>query len=240
MYSISRMASWENVKKGLNERKTNLVTDVDKVDDIITTINSNIKTYANNAGISDVPDKNVAQDNANTNFNKIIQIELDYKSLLKDLTTNLKGFADNADIRSRLQEIGTLGSDIRNLEVELKNVKQEASTSTTRKESIENPDMNVSWYQGFASSVGFSKPLHQISISILIGFGILLLILSGLMMKEIFGSGSDELYVQSANSDNLFSIFTDSRMYSVLGAITLVIVTLGILSYNGYMGKSTL
>lgn len=236
------MATWNDIRSDLNARKLILddATTPTKIGNITTLINSNIKTFANTAGISSDSTKNQAQVDATTNFNRILDKELEYKELIKELTAQIKIFSGDADITTKLTLIGTLGSDIRNLEVELKNVKQEASTSTTRKESIENPDMNVSWYQGFASSVGFSKPLHQISISILIGFGILLLILSGLMMKEIFGSGSDELYVQSANSDNLFSIFTDSRMYSVLGAITLVIVTLGILSYNGYMGKSTL
>ena len=236
------MATWNDIRSDLNARKLILddATTPTKIGNITTLINSNIKTFANTAGISSDSTKNQAQVDATTNFNRILDKELEYKELIKELTAQIKIFSGDADITTKLTLIGTLGSDIRNLEVELKKVKQEASTSTTRKESIENPDMNVSWYQGFASSVGFSKPLHQISISILIGFGILLLILSGLMMKEIFGSGSDELYVQSANSDNLFSIFTDSRMYSVLGAITLVIVTLGILSYNGYMGKSTL
>ena len=236
------MATWVDIKQALNDRKD--IIDSSTTDTNIETIkmliNANIKTFADNAGISSDSTKNQAQIDANANFNNIIQKELDYKILLKDLTTSVKGFSNDADITSKLQKIGELGNDIRSLELELKTVKQEANTSITRKESIENPDMNVSWYQGFASSVGFSKPLHQISISILIGFGILLLILSGLMMKEIFGPGSEELYVNSANSDNLFSIFTDSRMYSVLGAITLVIVTLGILSYNGYLGKSTL
>jgi hypothetical protein len=131
--------------------------------------------------------------------------------------------------------VGSLSNDIRNLESELVKAKEDSSVSTTRKSAVEYPDTKVSWYQGFSSKVGFSKPLHKISITILIGFGILLLILSGLMMKEVFNTDNVQV-----DHTELFSVFSDSRLYSVLGAITLVLVVLGILSYNGYLGKSNL
>jgi len=233
------MPTWGDVKNGLNERKQRLdvATTGSQVEGIKMAINASIKRFADNAGISTDATKNQAQIDANANFNNLIQKELEYKSLINDLTQSLKGFSNDADIRTRLQEIGTLGNDIRKLELELKNVKQDASTSSTRKTAVDYPDTKVSWYQGFASSVGFSKPLHQFSITVLIGFGILLLILSGLMMKEVFGTGTQE-YLYIVNSQGAYEILQDSRMYSVLGAITLVFVVLGILSYNGYLGKS--
>jgi hypothetical protein len=233
------MPTWGDVKQGLNERKQILdaATTDNQVDGIKATINASIKRFADNAGISTDASKNQAQIDANANFNSLIQKELEYKSLINNLTQSLKGFSNDADIGSRLQTIGTFGNDIRKLELELKNVKQDASTSSTRKEAIDYPDTKVSWYQGFASAVGFSKPLHQFSITVLIGFGILLLILSGLMMKEVFNPGEQD-YSQIVNPEDAYSLLYDSRMYSVLGAITLVFVVLGILSYKGYLGKS--
>jgi hypothetical protein len=233
------MPTWDDVKNGLNERKHRLdaATTDNQVEGIKMAINASIKRFADNAGISTDATKNQAQVDANANFNSLIQKEIEYKSLINDLTRSLKGFSDDADIRTRLQEIGTLGNDIRKLELELKNVKQDASTSSTRKAALDYPDTKVSWYQGFGAAVGFSKPLHQFSITILIGFGILLLILSGLMMKEVFGP-SEMDYSHDINSQGIYSILQDSRMYSVLGALTLVFVVLGILSYKGYLGKS--
>ena len=233
------MPTWDDVKNGLNERKNRLdaATTGNQIEGIKMAINASIKRFADNAGISTDATKNQAQIDANANFNRLIQKDIEYKSLINDLTRSLKGFSNNADIRTRLQTIGTLGNDIRKLELELKNVKQDALTSSTRKEAVDYPDTKVSWYQGFASAVGFSKPLHQFSITILIGFGILLLILSGLMMKEVFGAGQED-YSHIVNSDGVYSLIQDSRMYSVLGALTLVFVVLGILSYNGYLGKS--
>jgi len=236
------MPTWDDIKQSLNERKQRLdeSSSDNQIEGIKMAINASIKRFADNAGISTDATKNQAQIDANSNFNNIIQKEIQYKSLINDLTQSLKGFSDDADIRTRLQTIGQLGNDIRKLEQELNNVKQDASTSMARKESMERPDTKVSWYQGFSSAVGFSKPLHEISITILIGFGLLLLILSGLMTKEIFSPSHEASYTGSANSEGIYAALQDSRMYSVLGSITLVIVVLGILSYHGYLGKSTL
>ena len=234
------MPTWDDVKQSLNERKQRLdaATTNNQIEGIKTAINASIKRFADNAGISTDSTKNQAQIDANANFNRLIQKEIEYKSLINDLTRSLKGFSNDSNISTRLQTIGALGNDIRKLELELKHVKQDASTSSTRKSALDYPDTKVSWYQGFASSVGFSKPLHQFSITLLIGFGILLLILSGLMMKEVFGTGTED-YSHIVDTDGVYAVLQDSRMYSVLGAITLVFVVLGILSYSGYLGKSS-
>ena len=120
------MPTWDDVKNGLNERKNRLdaATTGSQVEGIKMAINASIKRFADNAGISTDATKNQAQIDANANFNSLIQKEIEYKSLINDLTRSLKGFSNDADIRTRLQEIGTLGNDIRKLELELKNVKQ--------------------------------------------------------------------------------------------------------------------
>jgi hypothetical protein len=232
------MPTWDDIKRGLNDRKGQLdsSTTPTQVDNIGNSINTSIKQFADNAGISKDSTRNQAQVDANAAFNSLIQKELDYKNLIQDLTRSLKGFSDNSDIRARLNTIGSLNNDIRNLESELNKVRDDADISITRKEAVENPDKKVSMYQGFASRVGFTKPLHQISIILLIGFGVLLLILSGLIMKEIFNVESGV----NINQYEVFSMFSDSRMYAFIGALILVIVVLGILAYNGYLGKSNL
>lgn len=233
--------TWDDIKRNLNERKVTLdnATNNTAINNIGSQINLYIKEYAYNAGISRNPDNNNAKIKANEFFDVLIQKDKEYQRLITELSRELKTTTNDGNINSRLVTIGTLGDTIRELNRELNNVKKEANISTTRKESMENPDTNVSWYQGFSSRVGFNKPLHQISISILLGFGILLLILSGLMLKELFNPGQENTYIQSYNYEGVFSIFTDSRMYSVLGAIILVFVVLSILSYNGYLGKSS-
>ena len=87
----------------------------------------------------------------------------------------------------------------------------------------------------FGTKVGFTKPLHKISVPILIGFGILLLFLSGLLLQEFFIVPSQ---VQTMDSESIFSFFTDSRFYSLLAGISFVSIVIGILAYTGRLGKN--
>jgi len=231
--------TWDTEKNVFNERKAALdaATTNSAIDSLATEINRGIKTYSSNGGISSNPTRNQAQIDTNVSFGRLIDLEKQYKSLINDLTNKVKTLSGNADITSKLQSVGTLRNDINNLEETLNNVKQDVDTSRNRKESVEDTESKVSWYQGFSSRVGFSKPLHQISVPILIGFGIFLLCMSGLILKELFQS-PDQINSTVYDSDSLFSLFTDSRLYSVIGAIVLIFVVLGILSYRGYFGKS--
>lgn len=225
---------WDRTIGILRSQTTN-----SQIDTYTQNFNRAVSAYANNGGISPNPSVNQAVLDANQAIATLTANQQAYQEVIGQVTEKIKTITTNSDVRTRLTTIGTLGGDVRNLQKTLNDAISDANTSQTRKESVENPDTKVSWYQGFASRIGVNKPLRQVSIPILIGFGILLLILSGLMLKEVFGSEYAE-QPQYVDSDGLFALFTDSRLYSVLGAITLVIVVLGILSYKGYMGKYTL
>ena len=229
--------NWQNQKNRFNDQKQILdskstETEIRKVGD---QINSNIKQYVNTAGISTNPNKNIYYNAANEQFGVIINYETQYQTLNKELTDKVKEFSDQTNITGTLRQLGSLRGDIVKLEKELEVVKQDVNTSRTREETVKNPRVDLSWYQGFGAKVGFVKPLHQISVPILMGGGILLLFLTGLLLKDFFQSPITDY---TAPSESLFSFFTDSRFYAVLGGITLVSIVLGILAYNGYLGKT--
>jgi len=231
--------SWSALKGNADERKAELdkATSDTVVDTLATQLNRSIKQYASTGGISSDSTKNQAQIDANKYLGQLVNLDKQYKKLNNDLTIAVKNLSTNSDINAKLTQIGTLRNDIAKLEKTLQDVTKDVDVSKNRKGSVENTDLNVSSYQGFASKVGFIKPLHTISIPILIGFGIFLLIMSGLMLKEVFqvpGQPVNQVY----ESENLFSLFTDSRLYSVIASMTLVVVVLGILSYRGYFGKT--
>lgn len=228
--------SWQDQKNDLNARKEQVdnKTSTSEVRSIGNTINSNIRQYVNTAGISTNPNENQYYVQANTYFGTLINYEKIYQQLNNELTSKIKELSGASDLTSKLNELGSLRNDIVKLEKELEAVKQDAETSRTREKTVKNPRIDLSWYQGFGAKVGFTKPLHQISVPILMGFGILLLFLSGLLLQDFFHSPTTEYTVPS---EGLFSLFTDSRFYAVMGGITLVSIVLGILSYNGYLGK---
>ena len=229
--------SWQSQKNDLNTRKVSLdtrttTTQIRAIGDVI---NSNIKQYVNTAGISTDPNQNQYYNQANAQFSTILEYERQYQELNNQLTIKIKELAGDSDITSKLQQIGSLRNDIAKLEKELEAVKQDADTSRSREKTVKNPRVDLSWYQGFGAKVGFTKPLHQISVPILMGFGVLLLFLSGLLLQDFFHSPVTDY---AAPSEGLFSLFTDSRFYAVLGGITLVTIVLSILAYRGYLGKT--
>jgi hypothetical protein len=233
----SATAEWQEEKKTFNDQKQIIdsQTTPSAIRQMAENINANIKQYVNTAGISTDPNSNQYYYGANYHFGILLQREKEYQELNNSLTAKVKELSAAADISSNLQQLGSVRNDIAKLEKELQAVKQDAETSRTREKTVKNPRIDLSWYQGFASKVGFTKPLHQISVPILMGFGILLLFLTGLLLKDFFNSPTTD-YV--APSESLFSLFTDSRFYAVLSGITLVSIVLGILAYKGYLGKT--
>jgi len=231
--------SWPEQKNTFIQRKLALdnLTSDSAVQTLSTQINNAIKQYSSTGGISSDPNKNQAHIDANIYLGKLVDLDKQYQKLNTDLAISVKTILSGSDITGKLANTGVLQDKIANLQKGIAEATNDEDVSKNRKESVENTELNVSWYQGFASKVGFNKPLHPISVPILIGFGIFLLIMSGLMLKEFFyvpGESSNQAY----DSESLFSLFNDSRLYSVIAAFFLVVVVLGILSYRGYFGKS--
>ena len=234
--------SWQDQKQTINSAKEQIdaATTESRLRQIGSNINSNIKQYVDSAGISTNPTNNPNYNSANEQFGKIIQLESHYQQINKSVLNKIQEFSGSSNISSKLQELGKTRSDMVKLQKELDAVKQDAETSRAREETVKNPRIDLSWYQGFASKIGFTKALHQVSVPILMGFGVLMLFLSGLLLQDFFYVPvSPSSISQLVPSENIFSLFTDSRFYAVLGGITLVSTVLSILAYKGYLGKTT-
>lgn len=233
--------SWTEKRAQFLERKVELDRfDEGAIRSLQQQINSNIRQYTKTAGISEKSNENIAYKQANANFGALVDKQNQYLDLLRELSQAVGDLSENADMSGKLQSMGKLQNEIAQMEKNLVLTKQDADTSRTRQESLEKPRSNLSWYQGFGTYVGFTRPLHQTSVPFLIGFGILLLFLSGLILREFFlpvEAYSYTDYAQGFDSNELFSFFTDARFYSVLAGITFVSVVLGILAWNGYLGK---
>jgi hypothetical protein len=233
-------ASWDQLKANLLNQKAELdgrTTDA-SIDQKVVNMNAAIFRYINNAGISQNPGSNSDYTTANTIFNEFKTLENNYISLNTTLTGAVRQMTSASDVQNKLQQVGIIRNDIINLEKELKNVKQDADTSLTRQGNIERPAQQVTFYQGIGAKLGFTKPLHLFSISVLISFGLLLLFLSGLMLRDFFNPTTlYDAYV-TVETD-VFSLFTDSRAYSVLAGVVLVFTVVGILSVKGTLGKTT-
>ena len=230
--------SWQTEKQGLMEQfnRLNEETSESNLRNITAIINRAISGYVGTAGINPGTGTNVYYEQANNAFSRIVDKEKQFSDLTKSLTQAINRMSQEADLPSQLQQVGNAGSQIATLENELKLAKQDADTSRTRQMEVEKPRQNLSWYQGFGGRIGFTKPLHIVSVPVLIGFGIFLLFLSGLLLREFFGSGTQSFVPNTYSSGSIFEFFTDSRFYAVLAGILFVVVLLGILAWQGYFG----
>lgn len=235
------MSSWEQQKASLASKKQELDTKTSSsaIESIVSGMNAAIFRYTQSAGISRNPDKNVDYTEANSKFQQISDYQQQYADLNKTLSNTVRQMTDSADVKNKLAEVGKLRNEIAQMEKELETTKTESETSVTRQQSVEKPRQELSWYQGFSGLIGFTKPLKQFSIAFLVGFGLLFLFFSGLMLRDFFlptasGSYATNLYAQ----EGLFSVFTDARFFAVMAGVGLVLTVLLILSMSGKLGKN--
>jgi hypothetical protein len=231
------MASWDIQKRNFLTERDNLMnnTSSSSINNLVDTLNRNIKEFTNNAGIN----REANYVGARNTFDNLINLQKDFNGLNKRLASSVQQISASGDIRSRLRTQGELQQSIANLEKELEIAKKDADISKTREDSVEKSQRDISYYQGFSSYLDITRPLKKASIPILIGFGVLCIILSGLILRDFFlPSQGLVVDVSGYDSAGIFSFFTDSRFYSVFGSLGFVIFVLGILSYRGYFGKS--
>jgi hypothetical protein len=237
------MSTWQEQKKSFLERK-------DKLDDLfspqnndkrINRANANMGQYISKAGIS-TGDFNTDPGQIAKNMLATMQSGIEqYINLNKDISAVINSMTNSGDVSSKLQMEGQLQQDIPRLEQNLKAVRQDLDTARTRQGQTEEPPKHTSLYQGFSGKLGFTKPLKRTSIPFLIGFGILLLFLSSLLLKEFFisPSGFAEALPQYS-SQGVMSVFTDTRFLSFLGGVVFVFVATAVLVLMNYFGKTAI
>ena len=237
------MSSWDQFKSTAQQEKTALdtkFTDTD-ITSKVTQMNTSLSRYVGRAGISTVGNSGSDPDytNAQTIFQELTTGVKQYSELNKRMTQQLGNLSGNADIQNKLRQVGELRQDIPRLEKELADTRLDFETAKARQQNATTPTEGTSFYQGFSATVGFTKPLHIYSIPILIGFGLLLLFLSSLMLRDFFMPTAGAAYENSLYAaGGVFSLFTDSRFYSVASGAAFVFTVVGIVSYSGFLGET--
>jgi hypothetical protein len=248
--------NWPQAERSFNQRKTlldNSWTDR-KIDEAVDSMNRNIAATVRTAGVGLESNNNYTQ--ARTVFNSLVQGQTQYSQLNSDMTKMINTMTSAGDVRNKLTQVGRLRESNNRLEEELKQVKREADTSKTRQDTVEHPRQQVTWYEGFGASIGFTRPLRLSSIPFLIAFGLLLLFMSGLLLREFFtptvGSANafytttnegllgkfKGLFGEGLETGALFALFSSARFYNVLAGIALVGVFVLVLSLSGVFGTT--
>lgn len=237
------MSTWEQFKTTAQQEKATL--DAKFTDTSITSkvsqMNSALARYVSRAGISKVGNSASDPDYASAQsiFQELTSGVNQYTALNKRMAQQLGNLSGNADVQNKLRQVGELRQDIPRLEKELADTRLDLETANARQQNAIKPAEDTSFYQGFSATVGFTKPLHTYSVPILVGFGLLLLFLSGLMLRDFFMPTAGNAYSTSLYAEGgVFSLFTDSRFYSVASGAAFVFAVVGILSYAGFLGQT--
>jgi hypothetical protein len=233
--------SWDTVKTTYTQQKDAIFkrTSDKDIESLVGNMNAAIQRFTNSAGISTDPASDPNYTQAEQSFKRLVSDEKEHMKLNQNLSNAIKNMTESGDLEAKLKQVGTLRDETANLEKELHHTKQDLETSKARQHDIETPRRDISYYQGFAGRLGFTKPLQVHSIPFLVGFGLLCLFFSGLLLKEFFKPVSGGVWnVGMGATEGVGSFFTDSRFYAVLGGISFVGAVLGVLAYSGAMGKN--
>lgn len=232
------MATWATQKANFQQQKQQLDTATSdaQLDSKVTAMNQALARFSAKAGISTNPNEDPDYNTAQQIFTSLADFQKQYSTLNQHISATLRDLTAGADIQQKLRTVGELKQSIGKLEQELINAKQDAETSRARQETVDKPAEHVTWYQGFSAKIGFTRPLRLTSIPFLIGFGILFLFLTGLILKDFFAPSAGN-YTNVVDSGSVFAVFSDARFYSVLAGVAFVSVLLGVLAATGKLGK---
>jgi hypothetical protein len=232
------MATWAERKlqyqalvNQLNVQSTNA-----EIQRLVNTLNVNLTQYSR-GGPGQNPGGQAQLTQAQQSFSMLQDLEQAYVDLNKRISTDINQTVTSSDVDAKQRMIGELQQEIATLQTEVEEYKKDADTSKTRQTSVETTRQTPSYYQGFSGRIGFTRPLKQMSIPILLGFGIMILFMSGLMLREFFIS-PDASFTTGLPDESVVSLLTSSRFYAFLAGITFVGVVMGILAYTGRLGTN--
>lgn len=237
------MSTWQEQKKIFLERIENLESRYSekRINNLINEANTNLSQYISKAGMTTGTNSTDPGLIARNTFADL-QIGIEqYTNLNKDITAAIYSLTNSGDVSFKLQQEGSIQQEIPKLEKRLKEVRQDLETARTRQAQTQESPKHTSLYQGFSGKIGFTKPLKRSSIPFLIGFGILLLFLSSLLLKEFFISPSGYAEALPAySSEGIMTVFTDKRFLSFIGGVIFVVIATTVLVLMNYFGKTAI
>jgi hypothetical protein len=140
---------------------------------------------------------------------------------------------------STLTSIGELQTEIADLKKKSVEKQEDVETAESRHNSIVKSEKIVSDYQGISARLGIMRPIHETSVSLLIGLGIFLTLasvyfgysmLSPTSVMNIGAAGA-----AGASATGFIANFDKKAFLMGVGFVALLV---GILSYLGVYGRS--
>jgi len=214
--------------------------DSENIQAAINTFLANVKIYIKQGGINPTTSDSASGEynGAKLSFEYIMKYIQCYEILAQRLSELLNTTLSSQSTASNSNTIATLQTTITNLTNDIKSQQGDLDIAKSRQQSVTNLDGSVSYYQGFAAKLGFVRPFKQLTIPILLTFGILALFLSAIVLREYF-QGMPVIDISSQSSFFDESMFSNIQPYGLLiGSLIAVVIIIGLAIY-GFLGKSS-
>lgn len=213
--------------------------------DLFNRFNAAVSAYVASAGLN-TDNRGTLRQNALNVYNNLVLFQTVFILINQKLIELAKDDATSASGNVRL--IGNLQTDITNLKRGIKIVTNDLETAKSRQSNVEESSTKFSYYQGFASRIGFTKPLKPMSVPILMASGLFFLFLVALLFYDTFKPAQDNLGGEGVFSKlkDFFQGLSDSITYDTTPKSLMIGLGIGFalfaaifipLAYYGYLGK---
>lgn len=170
-------------------------------------------------------------------FDTIRSYELLVRDVNAYIQTNMLGSLTN-----NVNTIATMNNEISELKSKIQTMKSDYETALSRRESVEAPRRNISNYQGFSGLIAFDRPLKKYSVAILLAFGVFMIFIATMMLRDIFqgspvNTASTNLFSAVNTAATSTSLFSPQNVVIMLGGMIFFFAVMGIFAYTGYLGK---
>lgn len=176
------------------------------------------------------------KNNLQNGLRQIFDTLKNHESLVRDVNSFIQGNLISS-VTSNTTSVSGLHNELSNLKDKIEATKSDYETAISRRQSVEEPRKNLSNYQGFSGLIAFDRPLKKYSVAVLLGFGVFMILVGTLMLRDIFTTSPASSNIYNTGFNGNQEIFSMANITTMIGGIIFFFAVMGIFAYTGYFGK---
>jgi hypothetical protein len=230
------MSTWTEKKSEFQGRYNQITTSWNQVE----TSKQNIKGAFERAIKKGAQLTTDEKNNLQNGLRQIFDTLKNHEALVRDVNSFVQANLIDS-VTSNTANVSSIHNEISTLKDKIETTKSDYETAVSRRQSVEEPRKNLSNYQGFSGLIAFDRPLKKYSVAILLGFGVFMILVGTLMLRDIFTSSpaSSNIYSMGLNTNfgESQEIFSMANIATMIGGMIFFFAVMGIFAYTGYFGK---
>jgi hypothetical protein len=230
------MSTWTEKKSEFQGRYNQITTSWNQVETSKQNIKDAFERSIKKGAQLTTDEKNSLQNGLRQIFDTL----KNHEALVRDVNSFVQANLINS-VTSNTANVSSIHNEISTLKDKIETTKSDYETAVSRRQSVEEPRKNLSNYQGFSGLIAFDRPLKKYSVAILLGFGVFMILVGTLMLRDIFTTSpaSSNIYSMGFNTNfgESQEIFSMANIATMIGGMIFFFAVMGIFAYTGYFGK---